>query len=178
MKIKKFVLIGTGCHEHDEGEILSSHDTIEEAKQAIIQYAIEPTIELWECSSDHKTHHIVLENGVAKAEPISILRWGNQDIVSGPVSKAFAIVEASRLNASKDFLKELVVSIEQEKKELVEYNEMSFRRGYLHGYSQAMDDMLQSSRKTVTAWEKVCNFFDGQLTAWRFKNNPGFDFPP
>jgi len=47
-------------------------------------------------------------------------------------------------------------------------SELDFRRGYMHGYDSAMDDMRAASLRTEKAWEKVVKFFDGALWKWRF----------
>lgn len=49
--------------------------------------------------------------------------------------------------------------------------ERGYRSGYLHGYQQAMDDMLSISRleysRTKECWNWLTSFVEGPLRAWR-----------
>ena len=53
--------------------------------------------------------------------------------------------------------------------------ERDYRRGYEHGYSQAMDDLRATCRPA--AWMACAQFFDDVLTAWRYAR-PKFLEPP
>ena len=44
--------------------------------------------------------------------------------------------------------------------------ESAFRRGYQHGYSQAMDDLKPGSRAPL--WQAIARWFDDVLTPWRY----------
>jgi hypothetical protein len=62
-------------------------------------------------------------------------------------------------------------------KERIFESESAYRRGYLHGYDSAIDDIKE------TGIEKVIKFFDRRLTQWRFgqkpyKNCDELDLPP
>jgi hypothetical protein len=54
-------------------------------------------------------------------------------------------------------------------------SEHSYRRGYWHGYSQAMDALEACSRKP--AWQDVARFFDDHLTPW-VRYTPSMEIPP
>jgi len=45
----------------------------------------------------------------------------------------------------------------------------SYRKGFVHGYSAAMEAMLLSDALTHDAFNKVSDFFDKDLMQWRFK---------
>lgn len=49
------------------------------------------------------------------------------------------------------------------------HDDRDYRRGYQQGYSQAMDDFadLLRHKSLSEAWSALCDFFDGDLTAWR-----------
>lgn len=52
--------------------------------------------------------------------------------------------------------------------------ELDYRRGYLHGYSQAMDDLqaaVKVYRAFARAWQCVAQFFDGDLWRWRYERS-------
>lgn len=58
--------------------------------------------------------------------------------------------------------------------------EEAYRRGYWYGYSEAMDDLRVAYSKNGThtsrwwgAWQRVAEFFDGQLTEWRHEAHNG-----
>ena len=62
-------------------------------------------------------------------------------------------------------------------KERIFESESSYRRGYLHGYDSAIDDIAE------TSIEKVIKFFDRKLTQWRYGKKPykdcnEFELPP
>jgi hypothetical protein len=52
---------------------------------------------------------------------------------------------------------------------VIEGEEMAFRRGYQHGYSQAMDDLLKAGYQRNKAWYDVAQFFDKELHHWRYR---------
>ena len=55
--------------------------------------------------------------------------------------------------------------------------EADYRRGYHHGYSQAMDDLRADCKRS--AWQTLAEWFDATLTRWRFAPRPvTFDIPP
>ena len=59
--------------------------------------------------------------------------------------------------------------------------ERDYRRGYLHGYSQAMDDLRaanQAHRSFARAWQSVARFFDGALARWRYDRACKYMTPP
>jgi len=61
--------------------------------------------------------------------------------------------------------------------------EQAYRRGYLHGYSNGMDDVLKASQarrySALRAWGLVAWFFDGPLTRWLYTDHRGrFEPPP
>jgi hypothetical protein len=57
--------------------------------------------------------------------------------------------------------------------------ETAYRRGYWHGYSKALDNMIQAGAKRSAAWSRVARFFDGPLKRWRYARNPErFEVPP
>lgn len=63
--------------------------------------------------------------------------------------------------------------------------EERYRRGYWHGYSQAMDDLRVAYSKSGThtarwwaAWQRVARFFDAALTRWRHESHKGNPTPP
>lgn len=59
--------------------------------------------------------------------------------------------------------------------------EEDYRRGYWHGYSQAMDDIeaeFKKRRGFKAAWQALAEFFDGALTHWRYRDRPGSLVPP
>ena len=61
--------------------------------------------------------------------------------------------------------------------------EEAYRRGYLHGYSNGMDDVLKASQarrySAQRAWGLVAWFFDGPLTRWLYADHRGrFEPPP
>ena len=51
--------------------------------------------------------------------------------------------------------------------------EAAYRRGYLHGYDSAMDDMQKVSEITEKNYNKVLKFFNNVLSPWRYKNHKG-----
>jgi hypothetical protein len=53
-----------------------------------------------------------------------------------------------------------------------EESEDSYRRGYVHGYSKAMDDLRGGCDASL--WKTVAVFFDTALARWR--HNRGKDF--
>lgn len=56
-------------------------------------------------------------------------------------------------------------------------HETAYRRGYIHGYSKAMDDLESGCAKSL--WDKVCTFFDDVLTPWRYhKDQKSMLLPP
>tara|TARA_R100000656_G_scaffold96182_1_gene69832 strand:- start:369 stop:614 length:246 start_codon:yes stop_codon:yes gene_type:complete len=62
-------------------------------------------------------------------------------------------------------------------KERIFESESAYRRGYLHGYDSAIDDIAE------TSVEKVIKFFDRKLTQWRYGKRPykdcnEFELPP
>lgn len=59
--------------------------------------------------------------------------------------------------------------------------EERYRRGYWHGYSQAMDDLERASgrKRHSKAWLRLARFFDGALSRWRYADHGGrIDMPP
>ena len=55
--------------------------------------------------------------------------------------------------------------------------ELDYRRGYAHGYAQAMDDLRPRCSKWL--WDRVCEFFDGALARWSRQRGPlSFVLPP
>ena len=61
--------------------------------------------------------------------------------------------------------------------------EEAYRRGYLHGYSNGMDDVLKASQarrySAQRAWGLVAWFFDGPLSRWLYADHRGrFEPPP
>lgn len=61
--------------------------------------------------------------------------------------------------------------------------EQAYRRGYLHGYSEGMDDVRQAAQSrrlsAARAWGWLAGFFDGPLTRWRYADHQGrLDLPP
>ena len=54
--------------------------------------------------------------------------------------------------------------------------EEAFRRGYWHGYSQALDD-IEAAGGLTAAWSRVAKFFDGALSRWRYHGGQ-VDVPP
>lgn len=59
------------------------------------------------------------------------------------------------------------------------FSEVSYRKGYLHGYDSAMDDMKKAHKNTDEAWNTVVKFFDGELSSWRYVGGfPKYQEPP
>ena len=60
--------------------------------------------------------------------------------------------------------------------------EEAYRRGYWHGYSQALDDVREHGPASVGKsawWQRLAKFFDGPLCRWRCKEHNGeFEIPP
>lgn len=50
--------------------------------------------------------------------------------------------------------------------------ETAYRRGYWHGFSEALDNLIQAGAKRGAAWVRVARFFDGPLKRWRHTCNP------
>lgn len=50
--------------------------------------------------------------------------------------------------------------------------ETAYRRGYWHGFSRALDALIQAGAKRSAAWERVAGFFDGPLKRWRYATKP------
>jgi hypothetical protein len=50
--------------------------------------------------------------------------------------------------------------------------ESAYRRGYWHGFSEALDNLLHAGAKRSAAWVRVARFFDGPLSRWRHAHNP------
>jgi hypothetical protein len=83
----------------------------------------------------------------------------------------------SRVRTHGDRLVTQLMSDVEEGGEAAQANELSYRRGYTHGYSQAMDDLQAGTFPPL--WKKVCAFFDGALAKWRYaKGKLGHSFPP
>lgn len=53
--------------------------------------------------------------------------------------------------------------------------ESNDRRGYLHGYRRAMDDL---QRCRPSCWQRLCAFFDGPLMRWRYGDCDSMELPP
>ena len=51
-------------------------------------------------------------------------------------------------------------------------SEDSYRRGYWHGYGQALDD-IAASTKRGTAWGRLATFYDTVLMRWRYAPHAG-----
>jgi len=47
-----------------------------------------------------------------------------------------------------------------------QYNDSCYRRGYHHGYCQAIDDI-----KDKYTWTQMADFFDHELVFWRYRTN-------
>lgn len=56
--------------------------------------------------------------------------------------------------------------------------ERSYRRGYIHGFSEAMDNLVPSNHKRSALWLKLAKFFDEALMSWRYSKDYSFQFPP
>jgi len=57
-------------------------------------------------------------------------------------------------------------------KQQFNYGEQDYRRGYLHGYSQGIDDMLDANpraKRVQSAWQELAKFFDAVLMPWRHR---------
>ncbi len=50
--------------------------------------------------------------------------------------------------------------------------EIAYRRGYFHGFGEALDNLLQAGAKHSAAWTRVARFCDGPLHRWRYACNP------
>lgn len=50
--------------------------------------------------------------------------------------------------------------------------EESYRRGYWHGYSQAMDDVPARLHRSAW-WGRMAHFFDRPLMTWRYARHEG-----
>lgn len=65
---------------------------------------------------------------------------------------------------------------------LSEHGELDYRRGYMHGYGAAMEDLraaVRGLRGFAPAWAKVAAFFDGRLHDWRYRRaRTNRDVPP
>lgn len=62
-------------------------------------------------------------------------------------------------------------------------SESGYRRGYCHGYSQAMDDMRELMRRrgysrSTEAWNILARFYDRVLSPWRRNRREGSCCPP
>ena len=60
-------------------------------------------------------------------------------------------------------------------------SEHDYRRGYRHGYSQGMDDVLAAGKRSkavLSAWERVAEFFDGSLCQWAYCDKIRGQTPP
>ena len=55
-------------------------------------------------------------------------------------------------------------------------DEAAFRRGYEHGFSQAMDNLRSACRPA--AWQALAQWFDTVLTPWRYGRPVPMDPPP
>jgi hypothetical protein len=66
--------------------------------------------------------------------------------------------------------------------ELDEESEAQYRRGYMHGYSKAMDDMLLCSRREYSRVRECYNwlafFYDTALARWAHARRPQYAEPP
>lgn len=58
---------------------------------------------------------------------------------------------------------------------LLRASEESYRRGYWHGYSQALDDIAALSPPTGKgkAWTRLARFYDTALMRWRHAPHAG-----
>ena len=52
------------------------------------------------------------------------------------------------------------------------WKELSYRRGYVHGYSEAIDHMR------IHPLKRVLKYFNGKLWSWRCSNTKDFTMPP
>lgn len=57
-------------------------------------------------------------------------------------------------------------------------HERQYRRGYRHGYGQAMDDLLHAGGKRSRAWDRLAVFHDSLLYAWTIARTADMDPPP
>ena len=53
-----------------------------------------------------------------------------------------------------------------------------YRRGYRHGYGEAMDDLVQAGGKRSRAWDRLADFLDGPLYDWSKRRTASMDMPP
>jgi hypothetical protein len=60
-------------------------------------------------------------------------------------------------------MKEIEITKETLKKARENYNDSSFRRGYMHGYNACCDDIEYGATR-----KKIYNFIDNVLRPWRF----------
>ncbi|UHD18572.1 hypothetical protein [Thiocapsa bogorovii] len=57
--------------------------------------------------------------------------------------------------------------------------EGAYRRGYWHGFGEALDNLLQAGAKRSAAWVRVARFCDGPLKRWRYASKPrDSEIPP
>tara|TARA_R110002073_G_C9308981_1_gene567411 strand:- start:291 stop:497 length:207 start_codon:yes stop_codon:yes gene_type:complete len=56
-------------------------------------------------------------------------------------------------------------------KEDIDSSEISYRRGYRHGYNQGSEDAKNKP------WKSVCKFFDGKLMAWAYSKDRSYTPP-
>lgn len=57
-------------------------------------------------------------------------------------------------------------------------HETQYRRGYRHGYGEAMDDLVRAGGKHSRAWDRLAEFADGPLYAWSAQRTASLDMPP
>lgn len=50
--------------------------------------------------------------------------------------------------------------------------ETAYRRGYEHGFGEALDNLIQAGGKRSAAWVRVARFCDGPLRQWRYASKP------
>lgn len=55
-----------------------------------------------------------------------------------------------------------------------EFNDSDYRRGYTHGYLQALEDLIERGFSA----KEVTRFFDGPLWKWRCENIKSLILPP
>ena len=78
--------------------------------------------------------------------------------------------------------KEASKPLTKKQKEHLADCERSYRRGYVQGFSQGMDDVKVSQGNPL--WMKVAKFFDDKLMKWRYGKKPfdkkfdTLEFPP
>jgi hypothetical protein len=70
--------------------------------------------------------------------------------------KGFVIIQAGEILNEPEFME-----VEREAR---------YRKGFMHGYSRALDDILQVGGKQNKVWMKCAKFFDTALQGWCYRN--------